>query len=130
MSHAHAGIDDGIWWAMVTATTVGYGDVVPKTQLGRTLAVLFMVIGIALFAILSGHLASEFVDTRDDIGAPTTLKDIRGLHLCGYPSVLGSSLFSGIKITKTLSTTMDRCGELLQNGAVDAVVYDGADRKA
>ena len=41
-------LGDALWWSFVTFTTVGYGDVLLKTQLGRTIAVLLMIIGICI----------------------------------------------------------------------------------
>ncbi|MBI5045997.1 MAG: ion transporter [Candidatus Niyogibacteria bacterium] len=45
-------IPQGLWWAMVTITTVGYGDMVPVTILGKIIAVLTMICGLTLFALL------------------------------------------------------------------------------
>lgn len=54
-------IGDALWWAGATATTVGYGDRVPVTAEGRAVAVALMMIGIALFAVLTAHIAAYFV---------------------------------------------------------------------
>ena len=45
-------IPQGLWWAVVTITTVGYGDMVPATVLGKLIAVLTMISGLTLFALL------------------------------------------------------------------------------
>jgi len=54
--------DDVIWWAVVTTSTVGYGDYAPVTGPGRLLAALVMVLGIGLFATLAGAIASRMTD--------------------------------------------------------------------
>ncbi len=51
-----------LWWAIITLTTVGYGDVVPSTPLGRVLAGITGVAGIVLCAVPAGILASGFVN--------------------------------------------------------------------
>ncbi|CAN5539803.1 potassium channel family protein [soil metagenome] len=57
----HGGFWDALWWAVVTTTTVGYGDIAPATAIGRVIAVLLMFIGIGLVATLAASMASFFV---------------------------------------------------------------------
>lgn len=53
--------EDAIWWAYVTITTVGYGDKYPVTLEGRIIAAVLMTVGVGLFGIFTGYLASWFV---------------------------------------------------------------------
>jgi voltage-gated potassium channel len=55
-----ANVGDALWWGVVTLTTVGYGDIVPKTATGRWAGVMIMLTGIAVLGLLSGSLASFF----------------------------------------------------------------------
>jgi voltage-gated potassium channel len=51
----------GMWWALQTVTTVGYGDVTPKNPSGRIVAILVMLQGIAFLAITTAAITSTFV---------------------------------------------------------------------
>jgi len=53
---------DGLWWALVTLTTVGYGDEAPVTHTGRLIAVALMLGGIALLGIVTATLSSYLVE--------------------------------------------------------------------
>ena len=66
------GYGDGIWWAVVTASTVGYGDIAPTTFLGRLIAVLLMLVGIGLMSTLAASITSHFVQQT----ASTEFKDM------------------------------------------------------
>jgi voltage-gated potassium channel len=57
---------DGLWWAVTTVTTVGYGDRYPTTTEGRLLAVLLMITGISLVGVITSSVASWFVKFSQD----------------------------------------------------------------
>ncbi len=78
---------DALWWALVTATTVGYGDVLPVTALGRGIAAVFMVLGVGVFGVVTALVAAFFVEReREDedrelrsLGVTALTFDIRAL---------------------------------------------------
>ena len=55
-------IPDAMWWAMITLTTVGYGDVVPITPLGKVVASMTAVMGLVMLALPVGIIATAFAD--------------------------------------------------------------------
>ena len=69
---------DGVWWAISTMTTVGYGDVYPETDAGRVLAMVLMVVGIGFVALLTGAVAERFIATQVREQAETAEKEIAG----------------------------------------------------
>lgn len=52
------GLFDGLWWAAVTMTTVGYGDKAPKTQLGKTIAIVWMFTAVIIISSFTATIAS------------------------------------------------------------------------
>jgi voltage-gated potassium channel len=58
---AKGGYGDGIWWAIVTASTVGYGDISPITLPGRIIAIILMLVGIGLMSTLAASITTYFV---------------------------------------------------------------------
>ncbi len=69
MSALEPGINgplDGIWWAWVTITTVGYGDIVPQTYAGRAFASIIIFLGLGLFAALTASFTSFFLSQREE----------------------------------------------------------------
>ena len=51
---------DGIWWAVVTSTTVGYGDLSPTEPVARAVAVVIMIVGVGTIGMLTGSIATYF----------------------------------------------------------------------
>lgn len=74
----------GMWWAVQTVTTVGYGDAVPVTNLGRILAAAVMLLGIGFVTVITASITSAFVARnrrekpadRDRLPAADQLEDI------------------------------------------------------
>ena len=66
-------LGDGIWWALVTITTVGYGDITPVTTLGRVVASSLMLLGLGLIATITAIVSAKFIQnffdhhTNDDV---------------------------------------------------------------
>jgi voltage-gated potassium channel len=58
--------EEAVWWTLTTMTTVGYGDLVPTTSLGRGVALLTMFSGIGVFGAFTALIASLLVRPRDD----------------------------------------------------------------
>lgn len=56
-------VGDGLWWAIQTVTTVGYGDLVPKSATGRIVASLVMIVGIAFLTVVTAVITSAFIET-------------------------------------------------------------------
>ncbi len=57
-----ANIGDGMWWAIVTFATVGYGDIYPITPMGKVLGSVICLIGVAMVAIPTGIISSSFIN--------------------------------------------------------------------
>jgi len=63
-------IGDALWWAIVTTTTVGYGDISPSSTAGRIIAIVLMLIGIGTIGMLTGSIATYFISDKknnDDV---------------------------------------------------------------
>ena len=56
-------IGDGLWWAVQTVTTVGYGDLVPTSTAGRLVAALVMVVGIGFLTVVTAAITSTFIES-------------------------------------------------------------------
>jgi voltage-gated potassium channel len=54
-------IGSGLWWAVQTVTTVGYGDVVPATAAGRIVAAVVMLLGIGFVTVITASITGAFV---------------------------------------------------------------------
>jgi voltage-gated potassium channel len=80
-------IPQGVYWAIVTMTTVGYGDVVPQTPLGKMLSTLLIILGYALIVVPTGFVSASLVgkDTRTCPKCAKRGHDEDALHcrICG-----------------------------------------------
>jgi voltage-gated potassium channel len=65
---------DALWWGIVTLTTVGYGDVVPKTPEGKLAATILMLLGIGLFGAITATITSFLVATGGGASATSATR--------------------------------------------------------
>ena len=59
-------IGQSIYWSIITLTTVGYGNIVPTTALGKMLAAFIMILGYAVIAVPTGIVSSEFTKNKKE----------------------------------------------------------------
>lgn len=97
---------DAVWWSVVTITTVGYGDVVPSTVLGRVVGMLVMLSGISVISLLTATISSVFVAQR--------IRESQGLQqiklkdhtiICGWNQKLDSLLETLNRISSDRSSS-------------------------
>jgi ABC-type amino acid transport substrate-binding protein len=68
------GLGDGFWWAGVTLTTIGYGDKAPVTLAGRTVAMLWMLVGLAVSAALTAAIVT-MASVSEQVDVPEVFRD-------------------------------------------------------
>lgn len=70
--NGYTSIPVGVYWAITTVTTVGFGDITPKTDLGRLLASIMMLMGWGVLAVPTGIVAAEMAGQGKSLTHPTT----------------------------------------------------------
>jgi len=80
-------IPTGVYWAIVTLTTVGYGDISPQTTLGRSLAAALMILGYGVIAVPTGIVTTELARAGDRREAAR--REAAGRRVCGDCGLVG-----------------------------------------
>lgn len=117
------GIFEGMYWVVVTASTVGYGDRVPRSWAGRILAVMLIIIALPLFALFIAKLSSDITlyELHSNISRPQDLIEKR------VGVIQGTTSHEYVIRMNTIVTTFDNIETAytwLMKGRLDAVVYD------
>lgn len=118
------GIFEGIYWSIVTASTVGYGDYTPKSKTGQILAIVIIIVSLPLFALFVGNISSDITlhKLRNAISGPGDLVELR------VGTLKGSTAEEYVKtITQNklyLFATIEEAYQELIAGKLDAVVDD------
>ena len=85
-------IGSGLWWAVQTVTTVGYGDVTPVTVPGRLVAALVMLVGIGFLTVITAAITSTFVSRTEGEQAASDVEPATAQQLHEIESRLDSRL--------------------------------------
>src|SRR6202042_3560524 len=113
---------DGIYWAVVTMTTVGYGDKTPKTTAGRVIAVVWMLASVALVSILSTSIVSRMTAERVVGGLRVTEADLAGKRLAAVAHSSGAEYLDDGQLRYAPFEDLSAALTALSHREVDAVV--------
>ncbi len=82
---------DAFYWAMITISTVGYGDVTPLTTEGRVLTMMIIIVGVGLISFATSIIVSAFSEKMEELRANRVFNQIRKLDeyhvICGYTHI-------------------------------------------
>ncbi len=87
--HGFTSIPESVYWAIITVTTVGYGDIAPQTPVGRALASIMVILGYAIIAVPTGILTAE-IHKQSQTPLSRHPKDCA---VCGHRPVESSARF-------------------------------------
>jgi ABC-type amino acid transport substrate-binding protein len=119
---AVASLRDGVYWAVVTMTTVGYGDKTPKTTSGRMIAIAWMLASVALVSILSTSLVAKMTADRVAGGYRPSDVDLHGKRLAAVTHSSGAEYLDERHLSYTPFDDLARALTALGAGQADAVV--------
>lgn len=119
------GLFDGLWWSAVTMTTVGYGDKAPKTNLGKSIAIIWMFTAVIIISSFTATIASTLtVNTLE--AKINSLEDLLTLEKIGVVGASGGQDFivgQGKQPHKVYSSPLQALRALARK-EVNAIVYD------
>lgn len=117
------GVPTGFWWATVTMTTVGYGDKAPKSLLGRSVALLWMLASMVILASVTATIASALTIERLDarIRGP---EDLHRFEVGVITNTTGERYLTEQKAVTHNYANIDAALAALTNGEIDALVWD------
>ena len=118
------GIIDAYWWAIVTMTTVGYGDKTPKKVIGRLIAAIWMIIGIIWFAAFTATLTSSLTVNQIGQAEIKGLGDLGNKKVAVIKGTTSEDFMRYHDVTLMLVESFDDLVRSLKTGTADAIVYD------
>ena len=117
------GVEAGVWWAIVTLTTVGYGDTTAKTRTGRVVAICWMVLGIVVVAQVTATVTSAATVERLQSNV-TALSDLSDKKVVTVRGTVSEKFVKDEGIPAELVDNITTAEDQLLDGEADAVVYD------
>lgn len=113
---------DGLYWAVVTMTTVGYGDKTPKTPLGRYVATVWMLSSLAIVSLLSASLVSRLTAEQFEGTTHIAHSDLWGKRVAAATASSGAEYLEHQRIPHRNYASLQEALEALAAGREDAVI--------
>ena len=117
------GVFQGMYWALITASTIGYGDKVPKRWIGRILAAVLILIFLPLFGYFIAQLSSDLTiqQLKSNINGPN---DLWGRHVAVVEGTTSEDYMRKLHVHISAYKNVEDAVQALELDLVDAVVYD------
>ena len=117
------GLWHSIWWAVVTVTTVGYGDKTPKGTFGRLFGIVWILAGYFVFAYFTASVTTT-ATVQELHGIIDSPRDLFGKQVATVEKSTAADYLAGQGIPAIKVEDVDKAYPLLESGKVDAIVYD------
>ena len=117
------GIANASWWAATTMTTVGYGDITPKSASSRVIAFIWMLISLLIVASIIATLSSALTVSKID-GPIVTQKDLARGKVASIKGSVSDEFLRSRRLYPLYYKDIVSGLEAVKNGSVDAMVYD------
>ena len=117
-----ASLRDGLYWAVVTMTTVGYGDKTPKTHLGRVVAIVWMLGSVVLVSIFTANMISRLTAEQVEKSVIPADIDLRGKKLAAVAQSSGAEYLDRLHLKYEKYDNLMEALSSLADGRCNAVV--------
>jgi len=121
--HYPQGIWESIWWAVVTVTTVGYGDKTPKGTIGRLFGLFWILSGYFVFAYFTASVTTT-ATVQELYGTINGPQDLFGKKVATVERSTAAEYLTNQGISAEHVKDVDHAYVMLESGKTDAIVYD------
>jgi len=125
--HYPEGVQNGMWFALVTLTTVGYGDRSPKTKLGQLVAGIWMLVALLSFSSITAGLASAFTTALSEANTTplfTSTHDLKHKNVAVVRDTTAVDWANYYQADTVLAGNLAGAVALLERNRVQAVMFD------
>lgn len=125
--HYHQGLQSGMWFALVTLTTVGYGDRYPITKSGKIITSVWMIVALLTFSSITAGLASAFtaaLSEGHERPIMTRASDLQGASVAVIENTTSEEWAKFYRARAIPTKTLQEAIALLKLGKVQALIFD------